>query len=173
MRTASRLIGHEHHQAARITFTAPLRGPQHFRNALRKGGLNQPLLVVPTDDPRTFFLVGQPSHLQQVNAVYSRYANIVRNRIPNLPTITVSEPATLVSFASILPQSTALYRHELNKHNRLCDTTFGAKCFFLETLITGANAIIELITEHAPSHPLVAEHKRITEILNSSTPPSQ
>ena len=40
----------------------------------------------------------------------------------------------------------------------------------METIISAANAIMKLITEHAPNHPLVAEHDRITTLLNSPNP---
>lgn len=147
--------------------TAPW--PTTFRNALRKGGLNQPLVAVPTDYPRTFFLVGQFSHLHQVSAAYNRYANVVRSRIANLPTINVSESAPLVSFAINLSESKTLYRQMQNENNRLYDTTFAGKRYFLETLISAAKTIIEHITTHVPAHPLVAEHETITALLRLST----
>ena len=113
---------------------------------------------------RPFFLVSD---------AHRRSANVGRSRIADLAAINVYKSAPLASFAINLSESTTFYRQLLNEHNRLCDTTFAAKRYFLESLIYPANTIIERIVTHAPIHPLVAEYEIVTALLSLSATMTQ
>ena len=169
LRTATRMVGHERHKAARIKTSSPLRGPQHFRNALREGGLLQPVVVVPTDDACTFFLIGQPSHLARVQDAYARYVSIIRARMPNMPTIEVSELGDLHWFASTIPEHEEMYRQVSNERLRLDSTTFGAKRFFMQTLLDEASSIIRKLSTLNSQHPMIRRHADTLAILNQTS----
>ena len=123
LQTASILIVHEPHKAERITSSVPLRRPKYFRSAQWEEGLSETVVAVLTDSFRTFFLLEQPSRIQQKTEPYTRYTKIVGSIVLNIPTIEVFESPDLVCFVTVLPELAVLYRNVLNEHNRFRDTT--------------------------------------------------
>ena len=135
-RTARDLTGYEAHMLMRVTATSALAKPRAFRDALNIGGLQGPVVVIPTSDPRTLFVLGEPNTLKTANQAYSQFQRIPQSRGIHTPTATFSlieEPDAFFTSASsvrLILQDTNQERIRLTSPN----IQWRPKRFFLKSL---------------------------------------
>ena len=93
--------------------------PRFFCSALREGGMVESIVTVPTDSPMVLFAIAQPAHIGLIEPHYVRYCDLVRNRVRNMPTITLSPPKTLAHSASTADELLQIYSHSVTDILRL------------------------------------------------------